>query len=43
MDYSRNVGEKAEENVDYEVNSTTAADDYCDRWEQDCQDDDEDI
>ena len=43
MDYARNVAEKAEENVDDEVNATAAADDDCNRWKQDCQDDDEDI
>lgn len=43
MDYARNVAEKAEENIDDEVNATAAADDYCNWWEQDGQDDDEDI
>jgi hypothetical protein len=43
MDYAWNVAEKAEDKVDDEVSATPAADGYCNRREQDCQDDDEDI
>lgn len=43
MNYAWNVAQKAEENVEEEVNATATADEYCNGWEQDCQDDDEDI
>ena len=43
MNYAWNMAQNAEENVEEEVNATAAADGYCNGWEQDCQDDDEDI
>ena len=43
MNYAWNVAQNAEENVEEEVSATAAADGYCNGWEQNCQDDDEDI
>jgi len=43
VDCAWNVAAQGEQDIDDEVNATAAADEYCDRWEQDREDDEEDV
>ena len=43
VDYTWNVSQKAEQDVDEDVHTTAAAEENCDGWEEDGEDDDTDI